>query len=257
MRARRDKLLTFQSWVTCRPWYEYAVAHRSAIPFLLTDRSPCQDPFFDPFALPIERRPVISGLCRCLKHFQQGDKYLYITRIDARLMNTFGIERQGGGPHYFLVAALTVIRTFASHEEAATAFSPRQYVAKPERTPYPPNLAHQRPPEGAAARESCIVFDSMKNNAAHTPASSDTGMWERHCREYHARAKRRELGATLCEVEHVDGREAMRLVPGEANVITPAAWGGQRLNVYGISLGEETSRRLREQLAASPLPDSP
>jgi hypothetical protein len=73
--ARRTKLLTFESWVTRATWYDYALAYPEMIPFPLIDRSPCQDPFFDPFAAPQDRRPVISGLCRgrAMRNFRVGD----------------------------------------------------------------------------------------------------------------------------------------------------------------------------------------
>jgi hypothetical protein len=67
------KLLTCRTWVLRAGWYEYALANPDLVPFPLTDRSPCQDPFFDPFAEPEKRRPVISGLCRGIKVFHEGD----------------------------------------------------------------------------------------------------------------------------------------------------------------------------------------
>ena len=42
-------LLTFESQVTRLAWSD--------------GRSPCQNPFFDPFADSAPRRPLISGLC--------------------------------------------------------------------------------------------------------------------------------------------------------------------------------------------------
>jgi hypothetical protein len=41
----QSKLLTFQSWVTESEWFEYAKSHSTEIPFMLSDRSQCQDPF--------------------------------------------------------------------------------------------------------------------------------------------------------------------------------------------------------------------
>jgi hypothetical protein len=147
------RLLTFETWVRNAAWYDYAVAHPETIPHLLIDRSPCQDPFFDPFAEPGHRRPVISGLCRgrAMRNLHIGDRFIYIARIDQRLGPRLGIEI-GPGPHYFAVAALRVVHVWESHQEAAQAFSPRRYVSVPATTPYPPNLAFASNPEAAGGK---------------------------------------------------------------------------------------------------------
>src|SRR5689334_3199776 len=107
------KLLTFESWVTRAEWYAYARANPERVPYLLVDRSPCHDPFFDHYApSPQDRRPLISGLCRCLKNFQPGDRFLYVTKIDPKLGREFGIRIGSGRPHYFGVAALVVRRVW-------------------------------------------------------------------------------------------------------------------------------------------------
>jgi len=125
--ARRTKLLTFESWVTRATWYDCALAHPEVIPFPLIDRSPCQDPFFDPFAAPEDRRPVISGLCRgrAMRNFGVGDCFIYITRIDPRIVQRFA-SGTVAGPHYFAVAALRVVRVWPSHQIAATDFTTRR-----------------------------------------------------------------------------------------------------------------------------------
>lgn len=74
---QKTKVLTFESWVTKREWFQYAIDHPATIPYLLCDRSPCQDPFFDLFApAPRDREPMITGLCRSLKNFCEGDRYV-------------------------------------------------------------------------------------------------------------------------------------------------------------------------------------
>jgi hypothetical protein len=78
----QSKVLTFESWVTENEWFRYAKSHPIEIPYLLTDRSQCQDPFFDLFAPSArDRRPMITGLCRCFKNFTVGDRYVYVTRL--------------------------------------------------------------------------------------------------------------------------------------------------------------------------------
>ena len=99
------KLLTFQTWVTDARWYDYAVKHPELVPFLLIDRSPCQDPFFDPLAAPQQRRPVISGLCRgrAMRNLHVGDRFMYITRIAPAVAGQLGLATNQGSL-YFAVA---------------------------------------------------------------------------------------------------------------------------------------------------------
>ena len=61
----RIKLISFESWVSTDKAFNYAKHHTNGVPFLLVDRSPCPDLFFDPFEVSDHDRVcVISGLCR-------------------------------------------------------------------------------------------------------------------------------------------------------------------------------------------------
>jgi hypothetical protein len=196
--ARRSKLLTFQTWVFRLGWYKYALAHPDLIPFPLTDRSPCQDPFFDPFEAPERRRPLISGLCRVLKNFEVGDRFIYIARVDPGVASR--LELDAAANNYFAVAALRVARVWESHREAATAFASRQYVALPTPTPYPPNLAFTREPEAAAARVCCITFDERKKPPPpRLPNKADDEMWMRHYLAYYLRQSNNRLRAAALQ----------------------------------------------------------
>jgi hypothetical protein len=242
------KLLTFESWVTQLSWHDYALAHPELIPFPLTDRSPCQDPFFDPFADSAHRRPLISGLCRVLKNFQPGDKYIYITRIDPRLAGRYGHSALEG-PCYFAVAALRVITVWQSHQLASADFTRRQYVTMPVTTPYPPNLAFAGEPIAAAARGCAIVYDERKR--AHLPGNATDTMWRWQYQAYHARERRHHLRAAECRIERVGGRECLQLDPGAAPVITSEWWGGQRMNVMGHRISAESANRICSAIATS------
>lgn len=173
--AQTTKLLTFETWVRRLDWYDYALANPDLIPYPLIDRSPCQNPFFDPFAGPGDRRAVISGLCRscAMRNLHAGDRFIYITRIDARLGPRLGLVI-GLGSHYLAVAALRIMKVWQSHRDAAADFSPRQYVAEPESTPYPPNLASADNLDAAAARVCSIVHDDK--DRAHLPDDADDRM---------------------------------------------------------------------------------
>jgi hypothetical protein len=242
------KLLTFQSWVLRPTWYEYALAHPDLVPFQLTDRSPCQDPFFDPFAEPQDRRPVISGLCRGIKNFSVGDRFIYIARIAEGVAKRLELA----DPHdsnYFAVAALRICRVWDGQQEAAAAFTTRRYVASPSPTPYPPNLAFSRRPEAAAARGCCITFDERKR--PRLPDRVDEHMWTRHYREYFLRQRDKGLRAAECEFETVDGRQCLQLMPASAPIITPEWWGADtRMNVQGVAISEQQAGRFCNAIAA-------
>jgi hypothetical protein len=244
--AAGAKLLTFESWVTRLAWYDYALAHPELIRFLLTDRSPCQDPFFDPFADPANRRPLISGLCRALKNFRPGDRLIYITRIDPRLAGRYG-RTPAEGPSYFAVAALDVVNVWQSHRLAAADFSPRQYVTMPAPAPYPPNLAFAGEPLAAAARNCAVVYD--ERGRAHLPGDTTDAMWRWQYQAYRARQRRRHLQAAECQIEQIDGRECLQLNPCAAPVVTPEWWGGERMNVMGRRISAESANRIRSAIA--------
>jgi hypothetical protein len=244
----RTKLLTFESWFTRVAWHEYARRHRDAVPFLLTDRSPCQDPFFDPFAGRRDRQPLISGLCRGrgMKNFRAGDRFIYITRIAPGLADRYGFDRSAG-PHYFAVAALRVKCVWQSHCAAAADFTSRQYVPVPEQTPYPPNLAFADSPVAAAARECSIVY---KGHRAYTPDDATAEMWQQQYLAYRSRQVKDGLRAAGCRVEEADGRECLQLAPEKAPVLTPQWWGGLQMNVAGRWIPEQSARQIREAIAA-------
>ena len=251
----RTKLLTFQTWVFRVGWYRYALDHPDLVPFLLTDRSPCQDPFFDPFEAPERRRPLISGLCRVLKNFEVGDRFIYVAHVEPGVARRLELDTEAS--NYFAVAALRVKRVWESHREAAAAFMSRRYVPSPAPTPHPPNLAFARQPEAAAARGCCITFDeSTKPPRAHLPDTADEQMWRRHYLAYHVRQKDNSLRAAECDFETVDGSQCLQLQPAEAAVVTPDWWldqlpaGVERANVYGVDLSEERAQQFRTAIAA-------
>jgi hypothetical protein len=248
--AGRMKLLTFESWVTRATWYNYALAHPEVVPFPLIDRSPCQDPFFDPFATSADRRPMISGLCRgrAMRNFRVGDCFIYITRIDPRIVPYFA-TRNVTGPCYFAVAALRVVRVWPTHEVAAANFAPRRYVSVPEHTPYPPNLAFADHPEAAAASVCSIVHDVDNRNRAHMPDDATDRMWQRQYLAYRTRQIRSQLRAAECRIETVHGRQCLQLRPARAPIVTPAWWGGAQMNVMGQRIPEETAQRIRAAIA--------
>jgi hypothetical protein len=264
------KLLTCETWVTRKQWYEYAKAHPRCVPpeHLLVDRSPCQEPFLDPFAAcPEERSPIISGLCRGLKRFQKGKRYLYVTRIDRRLYKELGIDASDNLPRYFGVA-LRVVKVFPSHEAAAGAFSPRRYVVAPRATPHPPNLVPTPRPDAATARASCIVFTPSEKMAAWddaevvefggfdrpvTPADSTARLWRRHYEAYHQRMKDKRLRAAFCQIERTDSGEALELSPGVAPILTQDDWGGRQMERMGLFIDDAVADRLSKRIAEGAL----
>lgn len=251
--AGRTKLLTCQTWVLQVGWYQYALAHPNLVPFPLTDRSPCQDPFFDPFAEREERRPVISGLCRGIKRFHVGDSFIYITPIASGVARRLELD-DPSGPNYFAVAALRVCAVWDSHQEAAAAFTPRQYLPSPSPTPCPPNLAFSRQPEAAAARGCCITFD--KRDKPHLPDDADEQMWRRHYLGYRQRQIDKRLRAAECEFETVAGRQCVQLLPAQAAVVTPDWWDGAKMNVQGVDLSEAQAQLFRNAIAAGRAADA-
>ncbi len=248
-------LLTCDTWVTEWDWFDYALRHPRQVPFLLVDRSPCTDPFLDPYASSEERRPIISGLCRCLKNFQQGDIYIYITRMrDRRVCHALNIPTKDKTPYYLGIAALRVAKVHESHAEAAktfTTFKPRRYVVAPDPTPYPPNLAHDLHMPAAVLRENCIV--SLGPRTHYTPDHSTDACWRKQVKSYYLRQmtgicknvgtpkkkQKRQLSAAECRLVQVDGRDVLQLDPAHAPVLTPDDWGGIQMNVNGRKLQEK------------------
>lgn len=246
----RSKLLTCQTWVTEWDWFVYARKHPELVPFLLVDRSPCTDPFFDPYASSEEeRRPTISGLCRCIKNFRQGDTYIYITRVNRKVGLELGLSKENTTPTYLGIAALTVAKVYESHADAAKTFTSRRYVVAPTPTPYPPNLAHESHTRAAVQRESCIVSLKRDPSSVHyTPDCSTDDQWRQQVRFYHWRQKEKQLRVAECLLQHVDGREALQLYPERAPVFKSADWGGVQLNVNGIILQEPCAAQLCQRI---------
>jgi hypothetical protein len=242
------KLLTFESWVSHSDWYGYARSFPQFVPLLLVDRSPCQDPYLDALTVrPADRRIVISGLCRTMKSFKPGDDFIYVTRIDRRLYQQLNL------PHvaqtsYFGVASLQVQLVWDSHTQAAAHFSSRRYVADPNDTPYPPNLAHDHRPIACSSREACIVYEGRR---AHTPRTSTRSMWLGQYREYYARNRKHSLRVALCGAARVDGREALKLTPETAPILTSRDWGGRAPNINGLWVDDDKAAQIRARIAAS------
>jgi hypothetical protein len=229
---QRVKLITFKSWVSRWEWYEYARSHPDLLPHLLIDRSPCQDPFLDPYAPSgAARRPLISGLCRLRRNFRLGERLVYSTKIHPQVRQSLGIPAHSTRSHYFGAVALTVVNVWDSHGAAANSFVPRRYVVSPNPTPYPPNLAHAREPISATARESCINYDDPLQPRIPTEATDN--VWHGQYLAYHVRQREHALRVAECRIYVVDGLEALQLSPDRAPVFVPEDWGGQQIGQNG------------------------
>jgi hypothetical protein len=198
---------------------------------------------------------MITGLCRCLKNFQIGDRYIYVTRLCPKAMRLRKLS-DSSGPRYFGVASMIVTGVRASHEEASLDFQPRKYVVAPSKTPYPPGLAHASRPIAAVARESCIVHttagrcgSSSSHQVALTPDSATHEHWQKEYEAYHERQAARQLGAAFCEIETVAGREALATNFDAAPVCSREDWENRQLNVNGHVIREETGNALARRIA--------
>jgi hypothetical protein len=257
----QNRILTFESWVTRPEWFRYAIAHPDEVPHLLSDRSPCQDPFFDLFASePSQRRPTITGLCRCLKNFNVGDRYIYVTKLCSGAERYLGLAPTRRA-RYLGVASMFVVDIMSSHEEAARLFEPRRYVVSPLRTPYSPGLAHDLMPVAAVARESCIIHAPIAGDEAVdpiaygartplTPIDSTSSQWLNDYLAYHRRENSNKLRVALCRFDTVAGREAVAMNPKDAVVLTAEDWGGLQLNVMGRRLSNAAVASLCERIAS-------
>jgi hypothetical protein len=224
------KLLTCETWVTRPEWYAYAKQHPEHVPFLLADRSPCMDPFLDPYTpSEQERRPLISGLCRTLTNFQEHDIFIYLTKVDHSLYSELKIQNKATS--YLGIAALTVTRVYESHEKAAEAFKRRRYVVDPASTLYPPNLAHDPAMPAAVGQKSCIVW--LDQDTPLTPDHFDEDMWRKHVKNYHKRQVKEQLCAAECRLLQVGDRYALQRDPLRAPVFTAADWGEKQMYQAG------------------------
>lgn len=199
------RCLTFESWYSSYEWYRYAIDNKHLEIPMLTDRSPCSDPFFDIYSE--VKRPLISGLCRARKNYCIGDRFIYITRIDNKVCKELGINKQLGQIHYCLVASLIVAKIYQSHEDAAKTFSTRQYVKEPEKSLHPPNIIISNKPDTAASKEYCIVSD--RSDRKLTPNESTLEDWKYQYSLYYKRKVNKSLPVAECVFESINGDIAL------------------------------------------------
>jgi hypothetical protein len=247
--------LTYHSWVSEWPWYEYARRHPEDVPYLLIDRALCEEPFLDVFAAsPAERQPVISGVCRCRKP-KVGDRFIYRTKINSLVAKQLGVP-----PLYFVVAAMRVEKVYKSHEAASCDFTPRRYVTAPDPTPYSPNLVHALESVATACRESCIVFRSNTPGSSAIDPEKRTPLvpWEStesdRQNTYHGYTERMhkcKLHAALCRIEIVNGREALALDPAHTPVLSVDECEQWRESGNGRRIPEWFAADLRGRIAAA------
>lgn len=198
------RCLTFESWLSRYDWYKYAINNKHLEIPLLTDRSPCSDPFFDRYS--DIKRPLISGLCRARKNYKKGDRFVYITRIDNKVGKELGVLLSPGRIHYCIVASLIVDKIYPSHEDAAKTFTARQYVKAPEITSHPPNLITGNNPNNAHLREYCIVSNKSKKKL--TPYESTDVEWKFQYHLYRHRKETKKLPVAECFFEIINGNVA-------------------------------------------------
>jgi len=190
---------------------------------------------------------MITGLCRGFKNFNEGDRYVYVTRLCREAVRERGLDPKCG-PWYLGVASMIVMSVESSHEQAARRFSRRRYVAVPEMTPYPPGLAHNAKPAAAVSRESCIVHPSR--NVSLTPSRSKPEEWLQQYSDYHQRQKDKQLRAAFCKFETIRGREALITKFEDAPVMSSKDWEGKTQNVAGRVIQNTTGEQLAAQIAA-------
>lgn len=242
-----ELITTFESWVTRFEWYSYAARHRAAVPHVLVDRSQCTDPFPDQFSPTATARPLLSGLCRPRSSYRVGDRIMYLTRVNRRVLSELGRSPPTeSGALYFLVAALRIGVVHPTHRDAAMTFSPGRYAPNPNATPYPPNLAHAAYPGAALARGSCITHDMGADPVRpHTPDTSTTGMHRSHYEFYRKRGQR--LPVAECRFE----RGGRILDPQLAPILSAEWWRGRKMNQRGLRIDELTYNSLLRALRKS------
>ena len=195
---------------------------------------------------------MVSRLCRgrAMRNFRVGDCFIYITRIDPRIVQRFA-SGTVASPHSFAVAAMRVVHVWPSHQIAATDFTTRRYVSMPVRTPYPPNLAFADHPEAAAASACSMVHDVDDRDRAHVPDDATDRMWRRQNLAYRARQIQSQLRAAECQIETVRGRQCLQFRPTDAPIVTAAWWSGAQMNVMGQRIPEEIAQRFRTAIAGA------
>jgi len=189
---------------------------------------------------------MITGLCRCLRNFKMGDRYVYVTRLCREAARERGLNPKSC-LWYLGVASMIVVRVESSHEQAAQRFSRRRYVAVPIETPYPPGLAHSSEPVAAVSRDSCIVHPSK--DVALTPSESKLDEWLKQYSDYHRRQADNKLRAAFCKFESIGGREALATRFGDAPVMSKADLENLTPQVMGHHIQDATGERLAARIA--------
>jgi hypothetical protein len=238
---RKLKVISFESWVSTEEGFGYAKTHPQDVPHLLVDRSPCSDPFFDPFApSDAERQVTVSGLCRCFVP-QLGQEILYLTKICRTARHEIPNADAGSGFSHLVVAMIKVGQVFKSHEEAAKSFSPARFTIRGERTPRPPNVIGPNHLEAAVPLRSCLLREGPKR--LYTPGDSlaqekylmNVAFYRNRSLGLNNNGKslRNPLGVALCRVERIElnWRKAPVLPQG----VLPANKQGRHvLNLNGV-----------------------
>ena len=197
MKCGHDLVITFESWCTRAEWWAYAEQHADILPRKrrLVDRSPCMDPFFDPFNEGLGG--YISGLCRGIKNFHMGQRLLYLTRPAPDISS---LTRIGG--KYFVVAHLQVEKIFESHEAAATCCKPGHYTDETRLTARPPNILASDDAEPCLPRDRCIVYEetSAKSQRPLTPTNATYEVYEESLKLYRVRRDLGNLKVARCKI---------------------------------------------------------
>ncbi len=244
-------LITFESWVTVDAWFAYAAARPLDVPHVLIDRSQCTDPFFDHFTPAFHARPLISGLCRPRKSYPIGERFIYITRVDRRVLSSLGrAAPTPNGAVYFGVAALRVAAVHPTHAAAAATFGQAPYAVNPSPSAHPPNLAHSPYPGASVECRSCITHDVHADPPrAHTALTATTGMHRAHYNFY--RGRQRGLPVAECIFTHIDGRAARALDPAKAPLLSPSDWAERKMNQRGLRISDSEADGITRKIASA------
>lgn len=272
------KILTCETWVKEKSWFEYATSKEQGklvVPYVLADRSMCQDPFLDPYEQCIESAiPVISGCCRYLSNsLEVGDILIYIANINKNV--AMMITKSDTVPSslkenlnnnkikaiYFGVALLRVKEIISSHQEAAKKFTKRKYIDMQKLTTHPPNLSHCPTSCAAVPIKSSITYTEKENKqeivqyVSVDPGNATKDQYNKNYSWYHARQKPGEskkrakdgLKVALCEFVIKNPINGFKnpCCPRHLNitkttpVITSEDLDGRKVNVSGLTLNPE------------------
>lgn len=204
MRTSKIKVITFESWLTTDRAFGYATRNPAHVPFPVADRSPCSDPFFDPFqSEDSARRAVIGGLCRGFVP-TVGQELLYITKLSKQAS---GARNQN--ERYLAVAYLSVEKVCADHMSACIEFEPSRYVSFNRITTRPPNVIGPNHSEVAMPRNSCLIRpdartmftpDDPESIESYLPNIDD---YVRRSEGTGFRKPRRKLRVAICKVNRL------------------------------------------------------